>query len=51
MWKSYLSDKIKRNFFQAMTVSVLFYSRTTWNLTIDLKKKIDMSYTRMLRAV
>ena len=30
IWKSDLSDKIKREFFQAVTVSVLLHSCTTW---------------------
>ena len=30
IWKSDLSDKIKRDFFQTVAVSVLLYSGTTW---------------------
>ena len=33
MWKSNLTDKIKRNFFQAAVVSILLYGYTTWMLT------------------
>ena len=33
MWKSYLSDKIKRELFLAVAVAVLLYEWTTWMLT------------------
>ena len=33
VWKSDLSNKIKRYFFQAAAVSVLLYGCTTWTLT------------------
>ena len=32
-WRSDLSDKTKRNFFQAAIVSILLYESTTWTLT------------------
>ena len=51
IWKSDLTDKMKRSFFQAAVVSVLLYGCTTWTLTKRLKKKLDGNYTRMLRAV
>ena len=51
MWKSNLTDKIKRSFFQATVVSMLLYGCTTWTLTKRLKKKLDGNYTRMLRAI
>ena len=49
--KSDLTDKMKRSFFQAAVVSILFYGCTTWTRTKRLKKKIDGNYTRMLRAI
>ena len=49
--KSDLTDKMKRNFFQAAVVSILLYGCSTWMLTKRLKKKIDGNYTRMLRAI
>ena len=49
--KSDLTDKMKRNFFQAAVVSILLYGCTTWTLTKRLKKKLDGNYTRMLRAI
>ena len=42
---------MKRSFFQAAVVSILQYGCTTWTLTKRLKKKLDDSYTRMLRAI
>ena len=39
IWKSYLSDKIKRNFFQAADVSILLYGYNTWTLTKRIEKK------------
>ena len=50
IWKSDLTDKMKRRFFQAAVVSILLYGCTTWTLTKRLKKKLDDNYTRMLRA-
>ena len=51
IWKSDLTDKMKRSFFQAAVVSILQYGCTTWTLTKRLKKKLDGNYTRMLRAI
>ena len=51
IWKSYLTDKMKRSFFQAAVVSILLYGCTTWTLTKWLEKKLDGNYTRTLRAI
>ena len=51
IWKSDLTDKMKRSFFQAAVTSVLLYGCTTWTLTKRFEKKIDGNYTRMLRAI
>ena len=51
IWKSNLTDKMKRSFFQATVVSILLYGCTTWMLTKRLEKKLDSNYTRMLRAI
>ena len=48
IWKSDLTDKLKRSFFQAAVVLILLYGCTTWTLT---EKKLDGNHTRMLRAV
>ena len=51
IWKSDLTDKMKRSFFPAAVVSILLYGCTTWTLTKRMKKKLDGNYTRMLRAI
>ena len=51
IWKSDLTDKMKRSFFQAAVVSILMYGCTTWTLTKRPEKKLDGNYTRMLRAI
>ena len=51
IWKSDLTDKMKRSFFQAAVVSILQYGCTTWMLTKRLEKKLDGNSTRMLRAI
>ena len=51
LWKSDLTDKMKRIFFKAAVVSILLYRCTTWTLTKRLEKKLDGNYTRMLRAI
>ena len=51
IWKSDLTDKMKRSFFQAAVTSILIYGCTTWTLTKRLEKKLDDNYTRMLRAI
>ena len=49
IWKSDLTDKMKRSFFQAAVTSILLYGGTT--LTLTEEKKLDGNYTRMLRAI
>ena len=51
IWKSNLTGKMKRSFFQAGVLSILLYGCTTWTLTKRLEKKLDGNYTRMLRAI
>ena len=51
IWKSDLTDKIKRSFLQAAVVSTLLYGCTTWTVTKRLEKKLDGNYTRMLLAM
>ena len=51
IWKSDLTDKMKRSFFQAAVVSILLYGCTTWTLTKRMEKRLDGNYTRMLRAI
>ena len=51
IWKSDLTDKMKRSFFQAAVASILLCGCTTWTLTKRLEKKLDGNYTRMLQAI
>ena len=51
IWKSDLTDRMKRSFFRAAVVSILLYGCTMWTLTKRLEKKLDGNYTRMLRAI
>ena len=51
IWKSDLTDKMKRSFFQAAVTSILLYGCTTWTLTKRPEKKLDSNYTRMLQAI
>ena len=41
IWKSELSNKIKRDFFQTEAVSKLLYGCTTWTLTKCREKNLD----------
>ena len=52
IWKSDLTDKMKRSFFKAAVVSILLYGCTTWTLNLKrLEKKLDGNYARMLRVI
>ena len=51
IWKSSLSNRIKRDFFQAVAVSILLYGFTTWMLRKRMEQKLDGNYIRMLRAI
>ena len=51
IWKSNLTDKMKRSFLQTAVVSIVLYGCTTWTLTKRLEKKLDGNYTRMLWAI
>ena len=50
-WKTNLTDKMKRSFFQAEVMSILLYGCTTRVLTKHMEKKFDSSYTRILWAI
>ena len=51
IWKSNLSDKIKRNFFQAAVVSILLHGCTTWTQRKRIEKKQERNSTRMLWVI
>ena len=50
IWKSDLTDKMKRSFFQAAVVSILLYGCTTWTLTKRLERRLDGNYTDNLES-
>ena len=50
-WKSDMTDKMKRSFFQAAVVLILRYGCTTWTLTKRMEKKLDGNYARMLQII
>ena len=51
LWKSELSNEIKRNFMQATVVSILLYGYTTWTLTKRINSQLDGNFTRITRAI
>ena len=51
IWKSDLTNKMKRSFFSAAIMSILLYRCTTWMLTKRLEKRLDGNSTRMLQAI
>ena len=50
IWKSDLTDKMKRSFFQTSVTSILLYRCTSQTLTKRMEKKQNGNYTRMLRT-
>ena len=51
VWKSNLKRELKIQFFRATVESVLLYGAESWTLTSSMSKRLDGTYTRMLRAV
>ena len=51
IWKSNLTNKMKRSFFQAAVILILMYGCTTWTLTKRMEKKLNGNYTRMQWAI
>ena len=49
VWKSKLTNKIKVRLFVATVETVLLYNSNTWTLTSQLTKRLDGTYTRLLR--
>ena len=49
IWKSNLTDKMKRSFFLAAVVSILLYGCTTWKKTAGEEARWQL--TKMLRAI
>ena len=51
VWKSDLSNKMKRSFFQTAVVSIMLYGCTMWTLTKRIEKKLEGNYTGTLWAI
>ena len=51
LWKSDLTDKMKRRLFQSAFVSILLNECSSWTLTKRTEKKLDGNYTRIPRAI
>ena len=49
IWRSSLSDQLKRRLFVATAESVLLYGSEAWTLTVQQEQSLDGVYTRMLR--
>ena len=50
IWKSDLTDKMKRSFFQAVVMSILLYGCTTWTLRKWLEKNVGSNIEQVLAA-
>ena len=51
IWKSDLTDEIKRSFFRTAVVSIPLYGCTTSTLAKHMEKKLDGNYMGMLRTI
>ena len=49
--KSNLANKVKMQLFRATVESIILYGSSMWSLTRSEEKKLDGTYTRMLRKV
>ena len=50
IWKSSLTDKMKRDLFKAVVDPILTYGSTRWTLTKQQEASLDGTYTRLLRT-
>ena len=51
IWKSKLKRELKIQFFRTTIQSVLLYGAESWTLTNSMCRRLDGTYTIMLRAV
>ena len=51
VWKSDLSDKMKVQFSRGTTETIVLYGCMTWSMTKADEKRLDGTYTRMLKVV
>ena len=50
IWKSPMNNNLKIQLFRSTVETVLLYGSNTWTLTKTLARKLDGTYTRLLRA-
>ncbi len=50
IWKSKMKRETKIHFFRAAVESILMYGAESWTVTSALEKRLNGSYTRLLRA-
>lgn len=51
IWKSNLKKELKIGLFRATVESVLLYGSNSWTMTKEMERKINGTYTRLLRHV
>ena len=51
LWRSDLHESIKINLFRAIIEPILLYGSETWTLTSKQQKRLDGTYTNLLRRV
>ena len=51
IWKSNISNNLKKSFFRTTVESVLLCGSSTWTLTKNLEKTLDGNYTKILGAI
>ena len=49
IWRSRMTRGTKLRLFQSAVVSILLYCADTWAITKEIRKRLDGTYTRMLR--
>ena len=51
VWKASIKKETKLKVFKASVETILLYGSDSWSLNVALSKKLDGSYTKMLRTV
>ena len=51
VWKAAIKNETKLKVFKASVETILLYGSESWTLNVAQSKKLDGSYTKMLRAV
>jgi len=51
IWRSHIRPNLKKNFLNSCVISILLYGCETWTLTKTLERKLDGTYTKLLRYI